>query len=209
MLSLHSICFSLGNREVFKDLSLSFLPSSIIYIKGANGSGKTSLMRMLAGIQTPSSGSITFDREALPISMLEKPYCTYIGHKVGIKPELTALEHLEFWAKLYDSAELIDAAIIYFKLEEIIDKKCYELSAGMQKRVALARLIASPAKLWLLDEASSNLDSDNRQLLLNLIITHANNGGITFIACHNEPEIKTAQVLDLAEFLPNLEENKS
>lgn len=200
MLSLHSIGFTLEDRELFKNISMSFLPSSIIYLKGQNGSGKTSLLRMIADIQTPTNGSITFSRDSHPISRLAKPYCTYIGHYSAVKPELTVLENLEFWSKIYNSTELVNAAIVYFSLQELIDKRCYELSAGNQKKVALARLVACQSKLWLLDEVDSNLDSDNKKLLLNLILSHADNGGIVFITSHTPPEIKTAQILDISDY---------
>lgn len=200
MLSLHSVGFSLNSRELFNGISISFLPSSIIYLNGKNGAGKTSLLRMLAGIQLPSEGQITFGRDSRPISELSKPYCTYIGHRFSIKQELTVIENLQFWAKIYNSEELIDAAIMYFSMQDIMHKKCYELSAGNQKKIALARLVACHSKLWLLDEVCSNLDTGNKQLLLNLIISHANNGGIVFITSHNKPEIKTYETLDMSDY---------
>lgn len=200
MISLHNLSFLINQEVVFNNISMSFLPSSIIYIKGKNGSGKTSLMRMIAGIQSPTSGNITATSSAIPISEMQKPYCTYIGHKLGIKTELTVLENLEFMSKIYDSCELLDAAIVYFNMQNIIEKKCYELSAGMQKKVALARLIICQSKLWLLDEVDTNLDQDNKELLIRLIISHADSGGIVFIASHNEHEIKTGQILDLSYY---------
>ncbi len=197
MLSLHSLGFSINEDELFRDVSMSFLPSSIVYLQGRNGAGKSSLLRMIAGIQKPSAGRITFSKESLPISMLKKPYCTYIGHRYAIKPELTVFENISFWSKLYNSEILIDAAIMYFELYSILNTRCLELSAGTQKRVALARLIACQSKLWLLDEIDSNLDTENKKKLMHLIITHADNGGIVFLASHSEPEIKTAQIIDL------------
>ncbi len=200
MISLYSLSFFIEKKIFFKDISMSFLPSSIVYLQGKNGSGKTSLLRMLAGIQNPSKGNITFGKESLPISYLSKPYCTYIGHNFALKLELTVLENLEFWAKLYKSESLVNAAIIYFSLQDLLNTKCYELSTGNRKKVALARLITCQSKLWLLDEVDSNLDSDNKKLLLNLIITHADNGGFTFIATHELPAIKTAQILNISEY---------
>jgi len=200
MLSLHSLGFILDERELYRNISMSFLPSSIVYLKGKNGAGKTSLLRMLAGIQAPSEGKITFSKESLPISQLAKPFCTYIGHHFALKPELTVLENLEVWAKIYDSFELINASIVYFGLQDFIHTKCYELSAGNQKKVALARLLCCPSKLWLLDEVDSNLDSDNKKLLLNMIVSHADNGGLVFMTSHNPPEIKSAQILNITEY---------
>jgi heme exporter protein A len=150
-------------------MSITFLPTSIVYIKGGNGTGKTSFLRMLSGIKTPSAGKITYDKKALPISNLEKPYCTYIGHNLAIKPELTVLENISLWARLYNSEILSEAALMYFQLQELADVKCFELSAGNQKKVALARLLVCPSKLWLLDEVDTNLDKANRKILINAV----------------------------------------
>jgi heme exporter protein A len=201
MLSLHSLGFSINEDELFKDVSMSFLPSSIVYLQGKNGAGKSSLLRMIAGIQTPTTGKITFSKESLPLLILKKPYCTYIGHRYAIKPELTVFENISFWSKLYNSETLINAAVIYFDLQNILNTRCLELSSGTQKRVALARLIACQSKLWLLDEVDTNLDSENKKKLLRLIASHADNGGIVFIASHSEPEIKTAQIVNLDEYI--------
>ncbi|MGX6960164.1 MAG: ATP-binding cassette domain-containing protein [Rickettsia endosymbiont of Pentastiridius leporinus] len=225
MLSLHKLQF----KDLF-NLSLTFLPSSITYIKGANGCGKTSLLRMIAGIMQPSSGNIYYknidinnivksvgfnykERGAKPIIIGEttsnivsefksfdyipKPYCTYIGHNLGLKLEMTVFENLKFWSELYNSLETLEAAIHYFKLHEILDEKCYNLSKGMQKMVAIARLIACQSNLWLLDEIETNLSKENRDLLNNLIIMKANSGGITLLSSHLENSIKSAQALQL------------
>lgn len=200
MLSLHSLGFSLEHENIFQNISLTVLPSSIIYLKGRNGSGKTSLLRMLAGIQKPTDGKMTYGKQQTDLSDFDKPYCTYIGHKLGIKQELTVIENLIFWAQLYKTEELINVAIMYFGLEGIINKKCYELSAGNQKKVALTKLIICQSTLWLLDEIDTNLDDRNKKLLMNLIVTHADNGGITFISSHNKPEIKTSLTINLEEY---------
>lgn len=200
MISLHSAGLAIEERELFKDISIEFPPSSIIWLKGKNGSGKTALLRSLAGIRSLTSGKITVGTKKVDIGEIPKPYCTYIGHKFAIKPELSVIENLEFWADSYNSAMLIDAAILYFSMQNIMHKKCYELSAGNQKKVALSRLLACPSKLWLLDEVDSNLDEENKKLLINLITIHANNGGITFFASHADPGIKTAQTLDLDKY---------
>lgn len=200
MLSLHSLGLVIEERELYKNISMTFLPSSIVYIQGHNGSGKTSLLRMIAGIQAPSEGKITFSKDSSPMTNLTKPYCTYIGHKFGVKPELTVLENLEVWAKIYNSEELVYASIVYFSLQGLEDTKCYELSAGNQKKVALARLLCCRSKLWLLDEVDSNLDKKNKQLLLNMIVSHADNGGIVFMTSHNALEIKSAHILNISDY---------
>jgi heme exporter protein A len=200
MLSLNSLSLNIGDKRLFSNISMSFLPSSIVYLTGPNGSGKTSLLRMLAGIQRPTSGTITFSRQSLDIKFLKKPYCTYIGHNTGIKLELSVFENIKFWSSAYNSIQALQAAIHYFSLEPILDTKCYELSAGNQKKVALCRLLSCKSELWLLDEVYANLDQEGRDLLTGLIIAKADSGGVVFISSHNEPEIKSAQVLNISEY---------
>lgn len=200
MLSLNSISINTNNASLIKDMSLSFVQSAIVYLKGTNGSGKTSLLRILAGIQKPSKGYVTLGRKNILIEDFNKPYCTYIGHKTAIKPEFTVFENLHFWSKVYNSEETLNAAIFYFHLEELIDRKCYELSAGERQKVALARLLSCNSNIWLLDEVENNLDTNNKQLLNNLIISKANSGGIIIASSHNEPLVKSALILNLEDY---------
>ena len=200
MLSLNSVCINTNKLDLITDLSVSFLPSAIVYLKGENGSGKTSLIRSIAGIQQLSLGQITFGKNNTPIESFQKPYCTYIGHKTGIKPELTVIENIEFWAKIYNSYESVSAAIFYFRLEKIANTKCYELSAGQKQKVALARLLACSSNLWLLDEVENNLDLEGKQLLSRLIVSKADSGGIIIASSHNEPSIKSALIINIEDY---------
>ena len=203
MITIDSLCFNLEDRCVFKNIMITFLPSAIVLLQGKNGSGKTSLLRMLARIQQPSSGQILFGTKQQPVSFLSKPYCTYIGHNIGVKNELTVLDNIKYWANIFRSETLIGAAIQYFNLHSVLDAKCSHLSEGNKKRVALSRLIVCPSKLWLLDEIDTNLDESNKELLMKLIVTHADNGGLVFLASHTEPPIKTIQTLDLNHYCFN------
>lgn len=195
MLSFHQLKFSIYQKKLFDNLSITFLNSAITYIKGANGCGKTLLLRMVAGIMQPSNGNIFYRN--LNINNIAKPYCTYIGHNLGLKLEMTVFENLKFWSEIYNSVETLDAAIHNFKLYDLLDEKCYTLSSGLQKVVALARLIACQSDLWLLDEVETNLSKENRDLLNNLIVMKANSGGIVLLSSHTENHIKSAQILQL------------
>ncbi|AGJ01540.1 heme ABC exporter ATP-binding protein CcmA [Rickettsia prowazekii] len=194
MLSLNQLQLNIEKRNLF-DLCITFLPSAITYIKGANGSGKSSLLRMIAGIMQPSSGNIYYKNSH--INNCIKPYCTYIGHNLGLKLEMTVFENLKFWSEIYNSTETVPAAIHYFKLDYLLDEKCYNLSSGIQKIVAIARLIVCQSDLWLLDEVESNLSKENKDLLNNLIVMKANSGGIILLSSHQENVIKSAQILQL------------
>lgn len=197
MLSLHQLQFNIGQRNLF-ELNITFLPSSIVYIKGANGCGKSSLLWMIAGVMQPSSGNIYYKN--FDISNIPQPYCTYIGHNVGLKAEMTVFENLKFWSEVYNSVETLEAAIHYFRLHKILDEKFYNLSKGIQKIVSLAKLIACQSNLWLLDEVETNLSKENRDLLNNLVTMKANSGGIVLLSSHLDTPIKSAQILQLDKF---------
>nr|WP_253310110.1 heme ABC exporter ATP-binding protein CcmA [Rickettsia endosymbiont of Ceutorhynchus assimilis] len=197
MLSFHQLIFNIEQRNLF-NLSITFLPSSIICVQGANGSGKTSLLKMIADIMQPTNGNIYYKN--VNCSLIEKPYCNYIGHNLGLKAEMTVFDNLKFWSEIYNSPETLEAAIHYFKLYELLNEKCYKLSKGMQKTVALARLIACQSDLWLLDEVETHLSKENRDLLNNLIVMKANSGGIILLTSHTETTIKSAQILNLEEY---------
>ena len=95
---------------------------------------------------------------------------------------------------------LINVAIKYFQLEDILDVRSADLSAGMKKKVTMSRLILCPSKLWLLDEIDTNLDTANKELLTRLILSHANNGGCSFIASHDWTPVKTISTLNLNDY---------
>ncbi len=195
MLSFEQLTLVINKKTIFANINMTFLPSSIVYLQGANGCGKTSLLRIIANIQNPTSGNIFY--RSLNYKYLKKPYCNYIGHNLGLKSQITVLEHLMFWSEVYDSLETLESSICHFKLYDILHEKCYSLSAGNQKKVALTKLIACQSNLWLLDEVDVNLDQDSKESLYNLIISKANNGGVIFIASHSNINIKTAQTINL------------
>ncbi|WPY00949.1 Heme ABC exporter ATP-binding protein CcmA [Candidatus Trichorickettsia mobilis] len=204
ILSFYQLSFHVLGQDLFNSLSVSFFPSTIVHIKGKNGCGKSSLLKIIAGIQKPTNGFVYFgtpkrpEEQSLLSQNHEKPYCVYVGHRLGLKSELTVLENLKFWSEIYNSPEAFEASIYYFNLQHILNTKCYELSRGNQQKVALSKLLSCQASLWLLDEVESNLDQQNKELLHNLIALKANNGGIIVNASHGE-SIKTAQILNLDE----------
>lgn len=200
MLSIVEVTDFYKQNNLYNNINITILPGAIVNIKGANGAGKTCLLRTIAGIKKPFCGQIFYGFNKTNISDVPKPFCTYIGHNLGLKLELTVRDHLKFWANIHNSFELIDVSIYYFKLQQFLDKKCYELSSGEQKRIALSKLFICQTDLWILDEAESNLDSQHKSLLDNLIITKANNGGIILITSHGDLSIKSAQVIDIEDY---------
>lgn len=200
MLSLENLELTVDGEKIFSGLSAKFAPTTITFLQGHNGSGKTSLLRMLAGIQKPSVGKITFGEENVSISDLNRPYALYIGHHTGLKLELSVLDNVLSWARFYGSEETVDPALHYFSLHELAGAKCYELSAGNRQKVALARLLACHSHIWLLDEVDQNLDSNNRDLLDKLIVSKADTGGIIIMTTHTKPRIESGKILNMSEY---------
>lgn len=200
MLSLCQLSLAIDGNRLFDNISVSFLPSAIIHVQGANGSGKTSLLRIIAAIQKPTSGEVFLTQSKLSVYDAIKPYCTYIGHQVGLKLEMSVFQNLKFWSDIYGSTETLAAAIHYFNLHDILHKKCYELSTGNIKKVALSKLLACQSNLWLLDEVDSCLDQQNKVMLQHLLVSKANSGGIVIISSHEEIKIKSAQILNIGDY---------
>lgn len=188
MLSCFNITVESNYNILFKDLGFSLLPGSLLIIRGHNGSGKTTLLKLIAGIITPTKGIISAEYHHT------YNLINYIGHKNALRTELSAIDNLIFWAELYKTPELIFPALMYFGLNEIQDQPCYRLSAGWQKKVALARLIACHSYIWLLDEPENNLDNESKKLLYSLIDTRVRQGGIVVIASHNNYPINCQEL---------------
>lgn len=184
------------HESLLKDVSFSMMPASVLYIMGPNGVGKTSLLETIAGLKAPYSGKIKFNSKEL--RSYPQTLVNYIGHKLAIKSQLTALENLKYWAQALDGAQALQAAILYLDLGNILEQKCSMLSSGMCKKLSLARLLLSAAPIWLLDEISANLDEQNLQLLQALVSSKVSSGGIVIISSHIKPV--NAQILNLEDF---------
>jgi heme exporter protein A len=201
MLTCLGVSVEIDEKIIFRNLSFSSMRGSVVCLLGENGSGKTSLLRVIAGIKKSYEGMVLLG--GIDITELDKPYAGYVGHDLALKNEMTVLESISYWAALYNSDLMVPAAINYWGLGEIVESKILNLSAGNKKKVALARLMCCNCILWILDEAESNLDEQNKQLLQNLVITKANNGGIILMTSHKEPLIKKVSKVYLSDFYPS------
>ena len=197
-----------GERLVFAGLSFRLPPGGAVVLTGANGSGKTSLLRLLAGLIAPAAGRLAWG--ATPISedlAGHHARLHYVGHQDGVKPGLTPRETLVFWAALRGREERLDASTLAatlaaFALEPVADWPCRWLSAGQRRRLALARLLVVSAPLWLLDEPFSALDDANRMRLEQAIAAHRATGGRVALATHIPAEIGAAAEIGLDAFAP-------
>lgn len=201
MLTVDNITCNKNQQIIFNNLGFSIGLGTGLIITGTNGSGKTTLLRTIAGLSQPSSGTILWNNQNVKELYAEfSADINYIGHKNFLKPKLTVLQNLNFYAALSGTEILIPAAIKYFGLEQIIDTPIYKLSSGWQKKVILSKLLYCPATIWLLDEPSVNLDVASKELLFNLISTKVADGGIVIIATHDEIFFPLGSAISLKDF---------
>jgi heme exporter protein A len=164
-------------------MSLHAKAGSVLSIEGPNGSGKTSLLRMLAGFLAPASGAIRFGADVIDGEERGK-FVGWLGHHDAVKPQLTPRETLSFFATLHGADTNVDGALQSVGLARARDLPCQYLSAGQKKRLALARLKISGRALWLLDEPLAALDAQGKTLVRDLIAAHCAGGGIAIAATH-------------------------
>lgn len=190
-----------GGRIVFARLAFRAEAGGLLVLRGANGTGKSSLLRMMAGLIGPAHGALLWNGEDIADDPdAHRARTAYAGHSDALKPALTVAEHLEFHAKLRGCPnDKIGAALDAFDLTKLAGLPARLLSQGQRKRVALARLIAAPAALWLLDEPTNGLDADSTARLESAIAAHRDAGGIVVAATHLDFAGAGATTLTLGE----------
>ena len=189
LLSVNALSCERGGRRLFSPLTLSVLPGDYVELIGANGSGKSTLLRTLAGLHSQFTGEYR-SQDAL-----------YQGHRLGLDGLLTPLENLAWFAGLEDQTLDREATLNALQRAGVLTKAyslCSAMSAGQQRRVAMARWLLSLRKLWLLDEPLTALDASAQDLLRDVIAEHCANGGAVICATHNAIAIdgKSELVLD-------------
>lgn len=194
----HLVCVR-GERPVFGGVDFRVVSGQALLLKGPNGSGKSSLMRILAGLLSPAGGALTWAGEPVFDALDEhRQRLHYVGHMDGIKPAATVAEHVAFWAHLRGADQPDADALSKVGLEGLADVPGRFLSAGQRRRVSLARLVATPAPLWLLDEPTVTLDVEATARLEALIAAHRETGGIVVVATHTDIKMEDATLLDMA-----------
>jgi heme exporter protein A len=192
-----------GERLIFAGLHFALPPRGVLLLRGPNGSGKSSLLRLMAGLSRPEAGVITWNDDSIfDDAGAHRARLHFIGHWDAVKPTLSVSESLTFWAEMRGTRSTIPAALAHFRLSRLAPLPCRFLSAGERKRLALARLIATPAPLWLLDEPTTSLDAAGTEDLLHAITTHRAAGGRVVIASHGPLAIENAMTLALDDYTP-------
>ncbi len=201
MLTIDNLSFFQDHKKIFAGLGFSVSLNSALIITGGNGSGKSSLLKILAGISKQTKGKILWGGEN--IENFRDDFngdSQFLGHKNFLKSELTVLENLRFYARLSDTEVALISALKFFGLLELADEKIKRLSAGWQQRVRLAKLLCCPATIWLLDEPSNNLDKTGKEMLHGLIKTRIGEGGMVIMSAHDEMFFNLGPRLRMEDF---------
>ncbi|PMH41016.1 heme ABC transporter ATP-binding protein CcmA [Vibrio sp. 10N.286.49.B3] len=190
MLEVSNLTAIRDERVLFESLSFAIQPGELVQVEGRNGTGKTTLLRILTGLGDSDEGEIHW--KGLAVSSNREEFhqdLLFLGHQAGVKRELTAFENLRFYQSIHNptySKNDILAALTQVGLAGREDVPVGQLSAGQQRRVALARLWLSRQMLWILDEPLTAIDKQGVKVLENLFLEHAQSGGIVILTTHQD-----------------------
>ena len=196
-----------GGKCVFKGLSFSLQSGGALILRGPNGSGKSSLLRMMAGLSTPAAGELFWNKENISQDpFFHRDRIHYLGHFDAVKPALSVRENLAVWQKLRSNSlsgkqeekKALERALKAFNMIHLVDLPARLLSSGESRRLALARLLANNAALWLLDEPANGLDDNSRQALEKIVSEHQVAGGMVVISVHGPLNLKNTHTLNLS-----------
>jgi heme exporter protein A len=181
-----------GGREVFSGLDFAASAGEALAVTGANGSGKTSLLRMIAGLLALAGGSIDLEGGG-ELTLAEQAH--YLGHRDAMKPALSVLENLSFWRDFL-GGEIFDAgqSLAQVGIEHAAHLPAAYLSAGQRRRLSIARLLTVRRPIWLLDEPTSALDAAGQTLFANVMRDHLARGGIVIAATHGPLGIECGEL---------------
>lgn len=200
-LDVAGLAIARGGRTLFEGFDLALAPGEAAVLVAANGAGKSSLLRAVAGLLRPSAGAIAFADASGPLDADDARTSSLhlLGHHDGLSGGRTAGDELRFWARWQggDTAAL-DRAVKAFSLAALLPLEVRRLSAGQRRRLALARLIAAPRPLWLLDEPLAPLDAVQRARFGEVMARHLGEGGLILAAAHDPLPVPAREVRLLA-----------
>ena len=180
-----------GDRCLFKHLDFALNAGELLLLEGQNGSGKTSLLRAIAGLIELETGSVSWNGVAV-LGQRESFHnsLAWMAHRVGFKADLTVLENLQFESALRPQSDReLDEIFSRLGIGRLGRLPMRALSAGQQRRIALARMLMSAAELWIMDEPFTNLDRDGRALVIELVSEHLSRDGMALIAAHQDIDL--------------------
>jgi heme exporter protein A len=198
-----------GGRVVFAALNFAVSAGEAVVLLGPNGSGKSSLLRVMAGLLKPYAGQLAWHGEAVadnPEGHAARTH--YVGHHDAVKPVLSVAENLRFWARLHEphaetASRAVDYALDRFGLAHLAAIPGKMLSAGQKRRTNLARLLAAPSSLWLLDEPTTALDKRSIKTLEAVLAEHRAHGGMVVLSTHSDIDLPGARTMQLDGFAPS------
>lgn len=190
-LTVDTLSCQRAGLRVLEGVSFDVWPGQALVLRGPNGIGKTTLLRTIAGLQPPVSGTVSAEEGSL----------VYASHADGVKTQLTVLENLVFWAKIYARPHRVGQALEQFNLTKLAARRAANLSAGQKRRLGLARLAVTGCNGFLLDEPTVSLDVDATGLFAEFVTEHLNAGGFAIMATHIDLGF-SADTLDLSLFKP-------
>ena len=180
LLTVENLALSRGGRRLFEGIGFALLPGHLLLLRGPNGAGKSSLLLALAGVLRPEAGTLDWHAE-------EPPKLHILAHQAGVKSRLTLRENLDFWRAVNGNSGLApDLALEQVGLGAIGHLDAGYLSTGQTKRLALARLLVTDRKIWLLDEPLAALDTEGDTLVARLVATRLETGGAVIAATHDD-----------------------
>jgi heme exporter protein A len=209
-LSGHDLACIRGGRRVFCGVGFSVAAGGALILTGPNGAGKSSLLRLIAGLIRPAEGRVALEGGDPELSVGEQSH--YVGHVDPLKPALTVTENLAFWARFLNGGSAIDEAVLVERgletvgLADLARLPAGYLSAGQRRRLSLARMLAVPRPIWLLDEPSTALDAASQERLQHVMHTHLSAGGLIVAATHGPLGLAEPEELRLGKPSPGRED---
>ena len=194
LIRTENLCFERDEIKVIDRVNLELNSGDLLQVEGCNGSGKTTLLRLLTTAVKPTSGRIFY--QGTKLSYCRYEYCSniiFIGHQIALKERLTPVENLNWLSPIGLSQDSINRALDLVGLRDFETAPSWSLSAGQKRRVALARLIVSNAKIWFLDEPFTAIDTQGIGLMRQLIDDHVSKGGAVVFSTHQSVDMKNVR----------------